>query len=191
MVLSIRIKKPRRNRIVVDKSSYPRIPTHLYSSMWTDIYRPLTCGEVLGNSEQCSSLYNWLATWMKRQPAKTAARLEDVRSDRERGVKDSNDLLSLAEMKGHRHRVFRRQRKRCYSSDSEEDDLCPPAAMLLCGRPGSGKTASVYACAHQLGIKVTIRLCNNLNLSYLPTHTHTIPTAAGARDKRLFSAWQE
>lgn len=162
-VVSIRINKHKRNRIVVDKSSYPSIPTHIYSNMWTDIYQPLTCNEVLGNSEQCTLLYKWLATWTERQP-KEDARCEDVKSgggDRESGVmwEDDNNLLSLAEMRDHRGRVFQGQRKRYYSSESEDDDLCPPLSMLLCGRPGSGKTASLYACANQLGIKVSIGQC--------------------------------
>lgn len=38
----------------------------------------------------------------------------------------------------------------------EEEDLC--STMLITGPPGVGKTASVYACAQELGFKVSVRL---------------------------------
>lgn len=156
LVLSIRISTPKRNRILVDKSHYLRVPSHLYSSMWADIYRPLTCNEVLGNSKQCALLYNWLADWTGRRPTKTAVKCETVRCTSKKGVAwVDDDFLSHAEVKGHRHRVLRVQRKMCYSSESEEDEGSSLSAMLLCGPPGCGKTASVYACAHQLGVKVS------------------------------------
>ena len=127
---SIRIKKTKR-RLVVDKAAYPHTPPHLYSDLWTNLYQPLTSEEVMGNTESCHCLYEWLSG----------------------------------------HKQSPRGRGRGWSSDEEEEER--ENALLLCGPPGSGKTAAVYACAHQLNIKVCLHTSTGPHLS--PLHTITGP----------------
>ena len=129
---SIRIKKTKR-RLVVDKTAYPHTPPHLYSDLWTNLYQPLTPEEVMGNTESCRCLYEWLAS----------------------------------------HKQTPRGRGRGWSSDDDEEER--QNALLLCGPPGSGKTAAVYACSHQLNIKVSITPSPLHTITFSLLHTFTPP----------------
>lgn len=158
LMVSVRISKRRKNRIMVDKRFYPSIPAHIYSTTWSDIYRPLSRDEVMGNAGPSASLWKWLASWKKTELEMAGARcnsLEGVgRGEVESGSEaDDCEFLSRAQIRSHKRSVFQGQRK-YYSSDSEEDGDGPSDALLLCGPSGCGKTASVYACARQLKIKV-------------------------------------
>ncbi len=126
LTLSIRVTK-RRRKIAVDKTAYPQHSTNLHSDLWVHTYRPLTCNEVCGNADGCSSLYEWLTSHVQ-----------------------------------------------CCREEFEYEEE-PTNAMLLCGPPGSGKTAAVYAVASQLGIRVSPLT------PHTPSHAPT-----GSRGQLLF-----
>ena len=68
-----------------------------------------------------------------------------------------NHLLtsSVSNKQGHSNSKLESQSdtESSMTTDSDIDDgLC--SAALLCGPPGVGKTAAVYACAQELGYKV-------------------------------------
>ncbi|KAL5474034.1 hypothetical protein EMCRGX_G028606 [Ephydatia muelleri] len=135
------------------------------SDLWSERYQPVQTSQVLGNTAQVQELYQWMSMWKERATAQRDSLVAggDVASTRPpcskpvsagRVHSDSDDDFVVP--RSRRSHASRR----CASSDSELEnkaegsDLCPVA--LLCGPHGSGKTASVLACAQELGFKVFI-----------------------------------
>ena len=133
------------------------------SDLWSERYQPVQTSQVLGNTAQVQELYQWMSMWKERATAQRDSLVAggDVASTRPpcskpvsagRVHSDSDDDFVVP--RSRRSHASRR----CASSDSELEnkaegsDLCPVA--LLCGPHGSGKTASVLACAQELGFKV-------------------------------------
>ena len=161
--------------------------------MWTELYRPQSSSEVIGNKVKVQQLYSWLRNWTNksvgqsdkplagggggRAPPRNASR-ELKRSGCKRSregsptpewTRGSQDFLSLS----HLRRKMRRKRVEG-SSDSEtegeesgEEGEGVSLVLLLCGGVGSGKTAAVHACAAELGCKV----------SQLPHFFHILTTS--------------
>eukprot|EP00063_Salmo_salar_P011472 XP_013986307.1 PREDICTED: ATPase family AAA domain-containing protein 5-like isoform X2 [Salmo salar] len=106
--------------------------------LWTEKYRPQHSSEVIGNLVSVKKLHSWLKKWKRR------ADCEERRKGRERKLEEnanSNDSWDCGDFQGEA-RV----------EEDGEEDLC--STMLITGPPGVGKTASVYACAQELGFKV-------------------------------------
>ncbi|XP_070964742.1 ATPase family AAA domain-containing protein 5-like [Oncorhynchus clarkii lewisi] len=106
--------------------------------LWTEKYRPQHSSEVIGNSVSVKKLHSWLKKWKQR------ADCEERSKERDRKLEEnanSNDSWDCGDFQGEA-RV----------EEDEEEDLC--STMLITGPPGVGKTASVYACAQELGFKV-------------------------------------
>ena len=102
-------------------------PNLVSSMQWTMKYAPQCAEDVIGNARVVKDLASWLGEWEAR----------DVKRRRRLNEGDSSDG---------------------YSSDSDvsdefldEEDL--PNTALLLGPNGVGKTASVYALAHEMGFK--------------------------------------
>ena len=102
-------------------------PNLVSSMQWTMKYAPQCAEDVIGNARVVKDLASWLGEWEAR----------DVKRRRRLNEEDSSDG---------------------YSSDSDvsdefldEEDL--PNTALLLGPNGVGKTASVYALAHEMGFK--------------------------------------
>uniref|UniRef100_A0A3Q3E920 ATPase family AAA domain-containing protein 5-like n=1 Tax=Labrus bergylta TaxID=56723 RepID=A0A3Q3E920_9LABR len=111
-------------------------PSHLIELvyddvLWTDKYSPQHSSEVIGNSVSVSKLQSWLKKWKLRADCEERRKLEE-RKREENSSWDCGDFLGEA--------------------GAEEEPLCN--TMLIRGPPGVGKTASVYACAQELGFKV-------------------------------------
>ncbi|CAH2277691.1 ATPase family AAA domain-containing 5 [Pelobates cultripes] len=101
--------------------------------LWTEKYQPLNSTELVGNSAAIKRLHSWLKDW------KIRAEKEEKRSRINKTEKDKNDTWGQSDFTD--------------NSDSDDDEsLCN--TMLICGPPGVGKTAAVYACAQELGFKV-------------------------------------
>ncbi|XP_038873771.1 ATPase family AAA domain-containing protein 5-like isoform X3 [Salvelinus namaycush] len=103
--------------------------------LWTEKYRPQHSSEVIGNSASVKKLHSWLKNWKRR------ADCEERRKERDRKLEEnanSNDSWDCGDFQG--------------EARVGEEDLC--STMLITGPPGVGKTASVYACAQELGFKV-------------------------------------
>ncbi|KAK6300494.1 hypothetical protein J4Q44_G00285920 [Coregonus suidteri] len=106
--------------------------------LWTEKYRPQHSSEVIGNPTSVKKLHSWLKKWKLRADS------EEMRKERERKLEEnanSNDSWDCGDFQGE-----------AGVEENGEEDLC--STMLITGPPGVGKTASVYACAQELGFKV-------------------------------------
>ncbi|XP_067270535.1 ATPase family AAA domain-containing protein 5 [Pseudorasbora parva] len=98
--------------------------------LWTEKYQPQHSSEIIGNIESVRRLHSWLKEWKLR-----ADREEKRKQQEKKQEDDSNDSWLISE-----------------GLDETEDNLCN--TLLITGPTGVGKTAAVYACAHELGFKV-------------------------------------
>ena len=148
------------------------------SEMWTELYRPKSRSEVIGNKVKVQQLFDWLQSWRDRScikphppapPPGSQRRTSDLNrnvSSREGSptpewAREGGDFLSLTHLYSSNRR--RRRRKVVLSSsesdsgsEGEGEGVSP--VMLLCGGVGSGKTAAVHACAAELDCKVSLSL---------------------------------
>ena len=132
---------------VQQRSSHHRWSGRLRTDLWTQVYAPRQTGHVIGNSEACHTLVEWLKCW--------------TGSKREGSKPDANINLTK------RRQLFVKQQQQCvnqpstnsqtyYSSGEEkEEEETFPVAAVLHGPHGCGKTAAVYACAEELGLEVS------------------------------------
>uniref|UniRef100_A0A3Q0R949 ATPase family AAA domain containing 5b n=1 Tax=Amphilophus citrinellus TaxID=61819 RepID=A0A3Q0R949_AMPCI len=103
-------------------------------TLWTDKYSPQHSGEVIGNPASVNKLYSWLRKWKLRADCDKRRKMEEKKQE-ENNSWDCGDFQGEAG-----------------SDDGREKPL--GNAMLITGPSGVGKTASVYACAQELGFKV-------------------------------------
>ncbi|XP_075417484.1 ATPase family AAA domain-containing protein 5 isoform X2 [Tenrec ecaudatus] len=101
-------------------------------TLWTEKYQPQNSSELIGNELAIKKLHSWLKDWKRRTELEERQNLKGKRDEKPEAPSES------MEFKG--------------SSDEEESRLCN--TVLLTGPPGVGKTASVYACAQELGFKI-------------------------------------
>lgn len=137
---------------------------------WSSALAPQKSADVLSNSSAVLGIVSWMQLWKKRlHPSATTRSTTTVKEAGEKrngavaiNVLDTSDSDFESPMKRASHsRAQKRQRMEESDSDwmagddeeEEEEDLCK--VMLLMGPPGSGKTAAVYACAQELGYKVS------------------------------------
>ncbi|XP_022622604.1 ATPase family AAA domain-containing protein 5-like [Seriola dumerili] len=104
--------------------------------LWTDKYSPQHSSEVIGNSVSVNKLHSWLKKWKLRADSDERRKMEE-RKDED----NSNDSWDCGDFQGE-----------AGAEGNREDPLCN--TVLITGPPGVGKTASVYACAQELGFKV-------------------------------------
>ncbi|XP_072319942.1 ATPase family AAA domain-containing protein 5b [Eucyclogobius newberryi] len=102
--------------------------------LWTDKYRPRHSSGIIGNVSAVGKLHSWLMKWKRRSNAED----ENEKRKNEAQSNDSWDCGDFEDEVG--------------SEDGTEKHLCN--TVLISGPPGVGKTASVYACAAELGFKV-------------------------------------
>ncbi|XP_071375882.1 ATPase family AAA domain-containing protein 5b [Centroberyx affinis] len=104
--------------------------------LWTEKYSPQHSSEVIGNAASVNKLHSWLKKWKLR------ADCDERRKEEERKHEEnSNNSWDCGDFQG--------------EAGSEEEREEPPLnTMLITGPTGAGKTASVYACAQELGFKV-------------------------------------
>ncbi|XP_054865778.1 ATPase family AAA domain-containing protein 5b isoform X2 [Amphiprion ocellaris] len=100
--------------------------------LWTDKYSPQDSSEVIGNSASVKRLHSWLKKWKLRADRDERRKVEERRRE-----ENSNDSWDCGDFQG---------------EAGSEEPLCN--TMLITGPSGVGKTASVYACAQELGFKV-------------------------------------
>ncbi|XP_030590037.1 ATPase family AAA domain-containing protein 5b [Archocentrus centrarchus] len=105
-------------------------------TLWTDKYSPQRSGEVIGNPASVNKLYSWLRKWKLRADCDKRRKMEEKKQE-----ENSNDSWDCGDFQGE-----------AGSDDGREKPL--GNAMLITGPSGVGKTASVYACAQELGFKV-------------------------------------
>ncbi|XP_054615183.1 ATPase family AAA domain-containing protein 5 [Dunckerocampus dactyliophorus] len=100
--------------------------------LWTEKYQPQHSSDIIGNTSSVRRLHSWLKEW--KLHADREERNKQKEKKQEEGSNDSDwdcgeDSPLLA-----------------------EDTLCN--TVLITGPTGIGKTATVYACAQELGFKV-------------------------------------
>uniref|UniRef100_A0A3Q1F5P5 ATPase family AAA domain containing 5b n=1 Tax=Acanthochromis polyacanthus TaxID=80966 RepID=A0A3Q1F5P5_9TELE len=98
--------------------------------LWTDKYSPQDSSEVIGNSASVKRLNSWLKKWKLRADRDESRKVEERR-------REENNSWDCGDFQG---------------EAGSEEPLCN--TMLITGPSGVGKTASVYACAQELGFKV-------------------------------------
>ncbi|XP_010872770.5 ATPase family AAA domain-containing protein 5 [Esox lucius] len=100
--------------------------------LWTEKYQPQHSSDIIGNTASVRRLHSWLKEWKLR-----ADREERKKQKEKKQEEDSNDSWDTEDV------------------DSQEgEELIPCNTLLITGPTGVGKTAAVYACAHELGFKV-------------------------------------
>ena len=162
---SIAVKVGVAGKITVDHSLYPRpyeVQDHMHSDLWSSIYRPRKCSEVIGNSIECSQLQRWLKQWKARttpEPTDKKVARRPLRSHRKTeewwfSERDEDFILPGEERRGKRRSGLSRKYLEGDSDAESADDDDVMSVMVLCGPHGSGKTAAVYACAQELGFGV-------------------------------------
>eukprot|EP01084_Bolivina_argentea_P220105 373078_1 len=112
-------------------------------SLWTEVYRPQLTSDICGNSGCVKSLLDWLDQYKGRlmrrgsklQPCRSAIVERAVR--RGRSSSEESMAWSIDD-----------------DDDNKEDDCEIPAATLLVGPVGVGKTTTVYACAEAAGFTI-------------------------------------
>ncbi|XP_064637850.1 ATPase family AAA domain-containing protein 5-like [Lineus longissimus] len=116
---------------------------------WTDMYQPRSALDIIGNSNSVKKLKNWLTEWKERvdreaRKQKILERKEARKNKNKKGIESNSKWLmddesdfELSDMS---------------DNDYEDDNITN--TMLLTGPHGIGKTATVYALAHELGYKV-------------------------------------
>ncbi|KAJ4944084.1 hypothetical protein JOQ06_012631 [Pogonophryne albipinna] len=104
--------------------------------LWTDKYSPQHISEVIGNSASVNKLQSWLKKWKLRADCDERRKMEEKKQE-----DNSNDSWDCGDFQGEGG-----------AEGDREEPLCN--TMLISGPPGVGKTASVYACAQELGFKV-------------------------------------
>ncbi|KAF7659960.1 hypothetical protein LDENG_00290480, partial [Lucifuga dentata] len=160
-----RLKQPRENADLKNNHQLNSPYSSFEDLLWTEKYSPQHSSEVIGNSASVNKLHSWLKKWKLR------ADCDEKRKEEERKHEEkSNDSWDCGDFQG--------------EAGSEEDSEAPLCnAMLIMGPPGVGKTASVYACAQELGFKVFEVNCSSqrsgrLLLSQLKeaTQSHLVET---------------
>ena len=151
------------------------------TELWSDVYRPQSREEVIGNKVKVQCLFEWLRTWKNKcssrqnasdqlpLPATTKKRRRkqfsdlkgsESQSSRERSptpewVCGDDDFLSVRHVRRSRKRVVMSSSGSEGEEEEGESGEGVSSVVLLCGGVGCGKTASVYACAAELGCKVS------------------------------------
>ncbi|XP_075946342.1 ATPase family AAA domain-containing protein 5b isoform X2 [Anarhichas minor] len=118
-------------------SGIPQRDSSFEDVLWTDKYSPQHSSEVIGNSASVNKLQIWLKKWKLRADCDERRKM-DERKQEENNSCNSWDYGDFQGEAG--------------PEDDREAPLCNTA--LITGPPGVGKTASVYACAQELGFKV-------------------------------------
>ena len=182
---SISVRVERGGKIIVDGSAYPRqspLHDHMHSDLWSSVYRPLSSGEMIGNSKQCSELCTWLKRWKNGDNSEPVpsfiAKERGAQRQHRKGPKNSEwwekdcdedfvlpEKVNLSRGRsGLCRRYLSGDGEEGVEGQEEEEEGGETSVMLLCGPHGAGKTAAVYASAEQMGFRVTNTL-DILNLS--------------------------
>lgn len=135
-------------KVLVDYLSLSKKKNSAYSLHWTEIYCPTQAKQVIGNPSSCSALLSWLQCWERKCYSKNSA--SDKRK-LQKGQKGKAFDCSDPDFFPGKDASVTSQ-----AHDIREEDLLP--AALLHGPHGSGKTAAVYACAAEAGLKVVFSI---------------------------------
>ncbi|XP_061766540.1 ATPase family AAA domain-containing protein 5b isoform X2 [Nerophis ophidion] len=173
-----RTRKLRQQVVAEHKPSYAEInqprdvnqnDTGCDDVLWTDKYSPQCAGQLIGNSLQVNKLHSWLKKWKQRADCDERRPAEQIKSNiKSGGTVSTKDSWDCGDFQG--------------EAGSEEPTPCN--TMLITGPSGTGKTASVYACARELGFKVfevnsSSQRCGRQILCQLKelTQSHLVETA--------------
>ncbi len=118
-----------RDRFMVNHSALPRKGVSMHSLPWTQVYSPTQANHLIGNSSASSALLQWLKQWKSKCVSVISGCVPKGRNwcSKRQDDDDDPDFLETEEF---------------------------PLAALVYGPHGVGKTAAVYACAHEIGFKV-------------------------------------
>nr|XP_040042118.1 ATPase family AAA domain-containing protein 5b isoform X2 [Gasterosteus aculeatus aculeatus] len=106
--------------------------------LWTDKYSPRHSSEVIGNSASVDKLRIWLKKWKLRADCDERRKMSERKQE-----ENSNHSWDCGDFQGE-----------AGPEDVDAGEAAPCSTALITGPAGVGKTASVYACAQELGFKV-------------------------------------
>ncbi|EYU22957.1 hypothetical protein MIMGU_mgv1a020951mg [Erythranthe guttata] len=117
----------------------PEIMSHYHTCqnqpvnyLWTDNYQPQNAKQVCGNAESVKYLSEWLHLWHKRGSLTT------------RGYMDEDNSIVQDVDHDYQHS----------DSDTNNGEESLKNVLLVTGPVGSGKSASIYACARDQGFQI-------------------------------------
>lgn len=133
-------------------------------SLWVDQHRPLRAQEVLGNETQAKQLRDWLNRLRVSASDTTSdqSKTRIIRRKQKREKKGALDGFVVDDEEedqawyDHFRRAAEPQSELDvgYETEVNDQEATLSNAILLTGPTGSGKTATVYACAAELGFEV-------------------------------------
>ena len=106
---------------------------------WTMKYAPQCAEDIIGNSSVVMNLASWLGQWEARDLRSKRKQAKHFGGNDDSSECSSDDFISSGSSSG---------------EDSDSDGVDLPNTALLVGANGVGKTATVYALAHEMGFKV-------------------------------------
>ncbi|KAK5640951.1 hypothetical protein RI129_009498 [Pyrocoelia pectoralis] len=119
-----KLKKGGRSK----KKKNDRVKLKNPPQMWTEMYKPITSEEMLGNRLAVDKLKTWLQSWVEMN-------LTERISER-RGSNSSSDFEDEED------------------EDSRNESSLLENTFILVGPHGSGKTAAVYAVCNEVGVNI-------------------------------------
>ncbi|XP_037328759.2 ATPase family AAA domain-containing protein 5b isoform X2 [Pungitius pungitius] len=119
-------------------SGLPQRDSSLDDVLWTDKYSPLHSSEVIGNSASVDKLQIWLKKWKLRADSDERSKMGERKRE-----ENSDHSWDCGDFQGE-----------VGPEDDDGREAPPCSTVLITGPAGVGKTASVYACAQELGFKV-------------------------------------
>ncbi|EDO28935.1 predicted protein [Nematostella vectensis] len=117
---------------------------------WSERFKPTCSSEVMGNASTTTRLRTWLEQWKIKREKTLRKELELQK--RLLAKQNKSKAASSSMWKEDSDSDFQQSDSDSEGSCVEDSGLCN--AMLVVGPRGAGKTASIYACAGELGYKV-------------------------------------
>ena len=125
--------------------------------MWCEALKPRNSSMICGNKHETAAVRKWLAKWAEKEEGGGGGGRKGERKRRRKGGGGGGGKRGGRRRKGGAEEseddfIVADTSDSEYEEENEEEE--GDTVLLLCGPCGSGKTATVYACAMELGYQV-------------------------------------